>query len=29
MTARDMAKYAAMRPYFEVVAEALDRSCGG
>ena len=24
MTARDMAKYAAMRPYFTVVAEALD-----
>ncbi len=23
MTARDMAKYAAMRPYFKVVAEAL------
>ena len=23
MTSRDMAKYAAMRPYFEVVAEAL------
>ena len=24
MTARDMAKYAAMRPYFDVVTEALD-----
>src|SRR6478752_2856004 len=24
MTARDMAKYAAMRPYFKVVAEALE-----
>ena len=24
MTARDMAKYAAMRPYFRVVAEALE-----
>ena len=24
MTSRDMDKYAAMRPYFEVVAEGLD-----
>ena len=24
MTARDMTKYAAMRPYFDVVTEALD-----